>query len=54
MSLNWGFTVQYSLPYYSSHISEIDNSFLKHLIPLTEFTFQRADQQCRARNNSYG
>jgi hypothetical protein len=37
--LNWGFTVQYSLPYFSSHVAEIDNSFFKHLIPLTEFAF---------------
>ena len=38
-NLNWGFTVQYSLPYYNSHVSAIDNDFVKHLIPLTEFVF---------------
>ena len=37
--LNWGFTVQYSLPYYSSHVAAINNDFVKHLIPVTEFTF---------------
>ena len=40
-NLNWGFTVQYSLPYYNSHIAEIDNDFVKHLIPITEFTFSK-------------
>ena len=40
-SLNWGFTVQYSLPYYNSHVAEIDNDFFKHLIPVTEFTFSK-------------
>ncbi len=38
-NLNWGFTVQYSLPYYNSHVAEIDNEFFKHLIPITEFAF---------------
>ena len=37
--LNWGFTIQYSLPYFNSHVAEIDNSFIKHLIPLTEVAF---------------
>jgi hypothetical protein len=37
--LNWGFTVQYNLPYYHSHVAEIDNSFFKHLIPITEVAF---------------
>ena len=37
--LNWGFTIQYNLPWYSSHIAEIDNSFIKHLIPITEIAF---------------
>lgn len=40
-NLNWGFTVQYSLPYYNSHVGEIDNDFFKHLIPVTEFTFSK-------------
>jgi hypothetical protein len=40
-NLNWGFTVQYSLPYYNSHVAEIDNPFIKHLIPITEFTFSK-------------
>jgi hypothetical protein len=38
-NLNWGFTVQYSLPYYNSHVAAIDNDFVKHLIPLTELVF---------------
>jgi hypothetical protein len=38
-TLNGGLTVQYSLPYYNSHIAGIDNDFIKHLIPITEFTF---------------
>ena len=40
-TLNWGFTVQYSLPYYNSHVGEIDDAFFKHLIPITEFTFSK-------------
>jgi hypothetical protein len=39
-TFNWGFTLQYSLPYFSSHVAAIDNDFLKHLIPVAEFTFQ--------------
>jgi hypothetical protein len=39
-TFNWGFTIQYSLPYFSSHVAAIDNDFLKHLIPVAEFTFQ--------------
>jgi len=37
--LNWGFTVQYSLPYFNANVAAINNDFVKHLIPLTEFTF---------------
>ena len=40
-SLNWGFTVQYSLPYYNSHIGEIDNDFFKHIVAIAEFTFSK-------------
>jgi hypothetical protein len=40
-NLNWGFTIQYSLPYYNANVGEIDNSFFKHLIPITEFTFSK-------------
>jgi hypothetical protein len=36
---NWGFTVQYSLPYMSANIREMPE-FLKHLVPITEFAFQ--------------
>jgi hypothetical protein len=38
-SFNWGFTLQYSLPYFNSHIGAIDNDLLKHLIPTVEFAF---------------
>jgi hypothetical protein len=40
-NINWGFTVQYSLPYYNSSVGEIDNDFFKHLILLTEFAFSK-------------
>ena len=40
-NINWGFTVQYSLPYYNSNVGAIDNDFFKHLIPLTEFAFSK-------------
>jgi hypothetical protein len=40
-TLNGGFTLQYSLPYYNSHVAGIDSEFLKHLIPITEFTFSK-------------
>ena len=38
-TLNWGFTLQYSLPYYNSDVGEIDNGLFKHLIPLVEAVF---------------
>src|SRR5271169_1659596 len=40
-NLNWGFSLQYSLPYYNANVAEIDNPFWKHIIPLTEFTFSK-------------
>ncbi len=39
-TFNWGFTLQYSLPYFNSHVAAIDNDFVKHLIPIAEFAFQ--------------
>jgi hypothetical protein len=36
---NWGFSLQYSLPYMNSNVLAIDNEFLKHLIPLVEVAF---------------
>jgi hypothetical protein len=39
-TFNWGFTLQYSLPYFNSHVAAIDNDFLKHLVPVAEFAFQ--------------
>lgn len=39
--LNWGFTLQYSLPYLNANISEIHGpEMLRHVVPLVEFTFQ--------------
>jgi len=38
-TLNYGFTLQYSLPYFNSHVAEIDNDFFRRLVPLTEFAF---------------
>jgi hypothetical protein len=38
---NWGFTLQYSLPYMNANVSEVGGpDFLKHLVPITEFAFQ--------------
>jgi hypothetical protein len=38
---NWGFTLQYSLPYFNSHVSEIGGpDFFKRLVPLVELTMQ--------------
>jgi hypothetical protein len=39
-TFNWGFTLQYSLPYFNSHVAGIDNDFIKHLVPVAEFAFQ--------------
>ncbi len=38
---DWGFTVQYSLPFYNEHVAEIDNPFFKRLVPIVEGNFQR-------------
>ena len=38
-TFDWGFTLQYSLPYFNAHVGEIDNAFLKHLIPIVEVAF---------------
>ena len=39
--LNWGFTLQYSLPYLNANISEIHGpEMLRHVVPLVELTFQ--------------
>jgi len=40
-NLNGGFAIQYSLPYYNSQVAAIGNDFLRHLIPITEFTFSK-------------
>ncbi len=39
-TFNWGFTLQYSLPYFNAQVAAIDNDFFKHLIPVAEFAFQ--------------
>jgi len=39
-TFDWGFTLQYSLPYFNSELASIDNDFLKHLVPVVEFAFQ--------------
>ncbi len=39
-TFNWGFTLQYSLPYFNAHVAAIDNDVLKHLVPVAEFAFQ--------------
>ncbi len=37
---NWGFTLQYSLPYMNANVSEVGGpDFLRHLVPITEFAF---------------
>jgi hypothetical protein len=38
-TFDWGFTLQYSLPYFNAHVAEIDNEFLRHLIPIVEVNF---------------
>jgi hypothetical protein len=38
---NWGFTIQYSLPYMNANVAEVGGpDFLKHLLPITEADFQ--------------
>ena len=32
--------LQYSLPYFNAQVAEIDNDFIKHLVPVAEFSFQ--------------
>jgi hypothetical protein len=39
-TFNWGFTLQYSLPYFNTQLAEINHDFLKHLVPVAEFAFQ--------------
>jgi hypothetical protein len=38
--LNWGLTLQYSLPYFNAHVRQIDNDFLRRLTPIIEASFQ--------------
>ena len=39
-TFNWGFTLQYSLPYFNTQLAAIDNDFLKQIVPIAEFAFQ--------------
>jgi methionine-rich copper-binding protein CopC len=39
-TFNWGFTLQYSLPYFNTHLGNINNDLVKHLIPIVEFALQ--------------
>jgi len=41
-TFNWGFTLQYSLPYFNAHVAGIDNDFIKHLVPIAEVAFSTA------------
>lgn len=36
---NWGFSLQYNLPYLNANVSAVDNEVLKRLIPLVEVAF---------------
>ncbi len=38
-TINYGFSLQYSLPYYNSHVGEIDNDFVRRLVPIVEAVF---------------
>lgn len=39
--LNWGFTVQYSLPYMNANVQEVGGpAFLKQLVPIVEASFE--------------
>ena len=38
-TFDWGFTLQYSLPYFNAHVAQIDNEFMRHLIPIVEVAF---------------
>lgn len=39
--LNWGFTLQYSLPYLNGNVREVGGpEFMKHLVPIVEAVFQ--------------
>jgi len=40
-NLNWGFTIQYSLPYFNANVAQIDNAYIKRLVAVTEFTFSK-------------
>jgi len=38
-TFDWGFTLQYSLPYFNAHVAQIDNEFMRHLVPIVEVAF---------------
>ena len=40
-TFDWGFTVQYSLPYMNANVRQVDGpDFLKHLVPIVEAAFE--------------
>jgi hypothetical protein len=40
-ALEWGFTLQYSLPYLNANVHQMSGpEFFQHLIPITEFAFE--------------
>ena len=40
-TLDWGFTLQYSLPYMNANVREVDGpDILKHLVPIVEAAFE--------------
>ena len=40
-TLDWGFTLQYSLPYMNANVSEVGGpEVLRHLVPIVEAAFQ--------------
>ena len=49
-SLNWGFTIQYSLPYYNSHVGRDRQRFLQASDPRHRIHLLEADLELRAGN----
>ena len=45
-TFNWGFTLQYSLPYFNSHSAEIDNDVPQASHPDRRVRFLNANRQC--------
>ena len=45
-SFNWGFTLQYSLPYFNSHVAGIDNDVPETPHPDRRIRVLNANRQC--------